>query len=106
MLVFYSDLDSGRLRTNLLQKSFRRVKLGGERIPIFLVGSGRRRLEMREKILLIIQMKIRARTFSQWMRTLARAIAPYANEPETTAVICRLSISSMGVNEMIAARTK
>jgi hypothetical protein len=91
LLTLYSDLDGGRLRTNLLQKSLRRVKLGGERIPILLVGGGRRWLEMGKKILLIIQMNIRARTFSRWMRTLATAIALYANEPETTAVIYRLS---------------
>jgi hypothetical protein len=54
LLILYRDLDSGRLRTNLFQKSLRRVKLGGERIPIFLVSGGGRRLEMWEKVLLII----------------------------------------------------
>jgi hypothetical protein len=57
LLILHGHLYGGRLRTNLLQKSLRRVKLGGERIPVFLVSGGRRRLEMREKVFLIIQMK-------------------------------------------------
>jgi hypothetical protein len=54
LLILYGDLDGGRLRPNLLQKCLRCVKLCGERIPIFLVSGGRRWLEMREKVLLII----------------------------------------------------
>jgi len=54
LLILHGDLDGGRLRTNFLQKGLRRVKLGGERIPVFLISSGRWWLEMREKVFLIL----------------------------------------------------
>jgi hypothetical protein len=54
LLILHGHLYGGRLRTNFLQKSLRRIKLSGERIPVFLVSGGRRWLEMREKVFLII----------------------------------------------------
>jgi hypothetical protein len=55
--MLHGHLYGGRLRMNLFQKSLRRVKLSGERIPVFLVSCGRRWLEMREKVFLIIYLK-------------------------------------------------
>jgi hypothetical protein len=54
LLILHGHLYGGRLRANLLQKSLRRVKLGSECIPVFLVSGGRRWLEVREKVFLII----------------------------------------------------
>ena len=54
LLILHGHFYGGRFGTNLLQKSLCRVKLGGEGIPVFLVSGGRRRLEMREKVFLII----------------------------------------------------
>ena len=54
LLILHGHLYGGRLGTDLLQKSLRRVKLGSKCIPVFLVSGGRRRLEMREKVFLII----------------------------------------------------